>query len=179
MLGLLNKIKQLIKKQLKQPESVGRAYQTFAYSMWITYSITLGMAAFALFATFDGTSDWQKSSYAFNVCSKLNWLAFTVATVVETLPVTTITFAGTILVLQSDWQNQLGNAVKLFICIALLAISGFGLATIKTFDFLIVDLLLCTLLSFFALRYSWNVIGAGPTHTWHKAEPDDGNLCFR
>ena len=177
MLGLLNKIKQL--KQHKQPVSIGSAYQTFAYSMWITYAITLGMAAFALCATFDGTSGWLKSLYTFNACERLNWFVFTVATIVETLPVTTITFSGTILVLQTDWQTQLGNAVKLFICIALLAISGFELATIKTLGFLIVDILSCTLLSYFALKYSWNVIGAEPAHIRHKAEPDDGNLCFR
>lgn len=125
----------------------------------LTYAVTILLAVIIVFNHFDDEvekylfaaenaqetlSSWQdifrilKGRLQFNGCGSLNPDTYIIARIAETLVPTTITFSGTILVLQVTANPKHGLNTVLFCLIVLLALAG--MSSIEVHNAVILDL---------------------------------------
>ena len=118
---------------------------TFRNMMLITYCITLVAAAAILLIQFDTKhfTTWEelkKLKFPFGCAGEIPWDLYIVATICQSLVPTTLTFAGSILMLQSFSEYKYtGIKSSLFVAIVTLAIFGVVQNSAKTQFFLAVS----------------------------------------
>lgn len=147
----LSQIKNKVKSKIADFDE-----ETIAYiqMLLITYVITIVMTVVCLILLFDNNSI---DKLQFSRCKNVDQFLYSMSCVVQTLVPTTITFSGTIIILQSKF-NKIGTMkVLLFITIILLAVFGILQISAQTFSILYIANVMLILLNAFALFFSKKV----------------------
>lgn len=129
---------------------------TFRNMVFITYCITFTAAFAALFLQFDSL-DWETISFSFGCAKKLSPALYILATICQAIVPTTITFAGSVLILQSlAGQTTVGKRSLLFVSIVVLAIVNVAQNAVQSAGYLLVSSIIAIILSGVTLFFSKN-----------------------
>lgn len=127
---------------------------TYVQMLLITYVITIGIVFVFLCLLFDKT---ELTEFQFSRCEKVDPFLYSVSCVIQTLVPTTITFSGTIIILQSKLNSGKTMKVLLFISIILLALIGVLQTSVQTSELLYISNFILLFLNFVSLFLSRKV----------------------
>lgn len=109
---------------------------TFFQMLMITFVITLCMTFVIALIVFDNNQNVMNQGFRFSMIPNLDGYSYLFSTTIQTIVPTTITFSGTILILQSRSHMNRTYKVLLFISIILLALFGVMQSSVKTVFYL-------------------------------------------
>ena len=179
------RFRKFFRQQGIQENNVEKA--TFRNMMLITYCITIAAACATILIQFDALNltTWARldeNRFSFGCVEGVSWELYIVATVCQSLVPTTLTFAGSVLILQSlSEQKSTGKKSSLFVAIVALAIFGVVQNAVKTQLFLILSSLGSIILSGLTLYLSKAnfslQIEDSPCNRKRKCEATDCQPC--
>ena len=160
---------------------------TFRNMMLITYGITIVAVASSLCIQFDACelttlAKLNEHEFSFGCIEGIPWGLYILATVGQSLVTTTLTFAGSVLILQSlSGQTNTGKRSSLFVAIISLAILGVIQFAAKTQLFLMILSFGAVFLSIVTLCLSKSTFSLqmddSPSNRKRKGELTDCRPC--
>lgn len=167
-----------------------RKYEQFGITFAITYFLTVFFTVLLVLNYFEGRMtaiEWTdgiwgfiKNSagvFTFGYCQNLDAWTYLSAKIVETLIPTTVTFSGTILVLQTTKEPKTSLNALLFISLTIFVMTGmfFMVAKLRStlsFYMWLLLILLCIVFTFSAKLFNVQ----SKSNKEHKNEESDGNI---
>lgn len=150
---------------------------TFIQMLLITFVITVCMTLVTVLLVFDHadfpSSDTSRN-FQFSFIENLDHFTFLASTIIQTVVPTTITFSGTILILQSRSNMNRTYKVLLFISIILMALFGIMQNYVKSFPYLVTTNVVLFVLIVLAIYFSKKVFNLKNYSLNKKKETSDG-----
>lgn len=149
---------------------------TFLQMFLITFVITICMTAVIILLVLDSDySNPEKTGQGlrFSVFTNMDFFSYVFSSIVQTIVPTTITFSGTILILQSRSNMNRTYKVLLFISIILLALFGIMQNSVKSLVYLNFTNAVLLILIVLSLFFSKKIFNLNNSST-NKKEISDG-----
>lgn len=148
--------------------------KTFLATILISYIGTIIIGVIG--AVMSPNCDFKEGIYRFGACNNdISLSVYLLFNVSEVLAPTTITFSGTILVLQSDKTSVVRSTILWLIMLALVGLSG-CLQWCDSRIILMVWASLIVALSIASIVLSWSISDISQIKSTHKNEISDGKL---
>ncbi len=167
-----------------------KKYEQFGVTFAITYLITILFCLLFVFNYFEdimvATNNTEsflsffgsvQNIFTFGYCNDLNALDYLTAKIFETLIPTTLTFSGTILVLQTTKRKNTSLNTFLFISLFAFAMVGMFFMVARLQSMLNLYMWLLLVLFFFVFFFSAKVfVLQNKDENLHKSEESDGKI---